>query len=56
MVVDDCKPLAEEIFKKAIKKNYYTRMKFNCQLTSEQVKHLNFKTMGVIFSINLVAS
>ncbi|XP_019199491.1 PREDICTED: uncharacterized protein LOC109193124 isoform X2 [Ipomoea nil] len=40
MVVDDCKPLAEEIFKKAIKKNYYTRMKFNCQLTSEQVKDL----------------
>ncbi|XP_031112350.1 uncharacterized protein LOC116016295 isoform X2 [Ipomoea triloba] len=40
MIVDDCKPLAEEIFKKAIKKNYYTRMKFNCQLTSEQVKDL----------------
>ncbi|CAK9144621.1 unnamed protein product [Ilex paraguariensis] len=39
-VLNDCLPLAEEKFRKVIKENYYTRNKFNCQLTSEQVKKL----------------
>ncbi|KAK9279834.1 hypothetical protein L1049_013516 [Liquidambar formosana] len=39
-VLDDCLPLAEEKFKKVIKDNYFTKNKFNCQLTSEQVKNL----------------
>ncbi|GMP49350.1 hypothetical protein CsSME_00016363 [Camellia sinensis var. sinensis] len=39
-VLEDCNPLAEEKFKKVIKDNYYARNKFDCQLTSEQVKNL----------------
>ncbi|CAN4102456.1 unnamed protein product [Withania somnifera] len=39
-VLEECLPLAEETFRQAIKKNYYTRGKFNCQLSSEQVKDL----------------
>ncbi|XP_060175107.1 uncharacterized protein LOC132605862 [Lycium barbarum] len=39
-VLEDCLPLAEETFRHAIKKNYYSRSKFNCQLSSEQVKDL----------------
>lgn len=39
-VLDDCLPLAEEKFKKIIKDNYYNKNKFDCQLTSEQVKNL----------------
>uniref|UniRef100_A0A5B6YGV6 DCD domain-containing protein n=1 Tax=Davidia involucrata TaxID=16924 RepID=A0A5B6YGV6_DAVIN len=39
-VLDDCLPLAEEKFRNVIKDNYYTRSKFDCQLTSEQVKNL----------------
>ncbi|XP_051134369.1 uncharacterized protein LOC127253697 [Andrographis paniculata] len=39
-VMEDCLPLAEEKFKKVIKDNYYTKTKFNCKLTSEQVKKL----------------
>lgn len=39
-VLEDCLPLAEEKFKKVIKDNYYTNNKFDCQLTSEQVKNL----------------
>lgn len=37
MVLEDCLPLAEEKFKKVIQDNYYTKTKFNCQLTSQQV-------------------
>lgn len=39
-VLEDCLPLAEEKFKKVIKDNYYTKNKFDGQLTSEQVKNL----------------
>ncbi|KAA8549278.1 hypothetical protein F0562_000962 [Nyssa sinensis] len=39
-VLEDCLPLSEEKFRKVIKDNYYTRNKFDCQLTSEQVKNL----------------
>ncbi|KAK6935845.1 Development/cell death domain, partial [Dillenia turbinata] len=39
-IFEDCLPLAEEKFKKVIKDNYYTRNKFDCQLTAEQVKNL----------------
>ncbi|KAJ8439869.1 hypothetical protein Cgig2_003935 [Carnegiea gigantea] len=39
-ILNDCLPLAEETFKKVIKDNYYTKNKFNCQLTNEQVKNL----------------
>lgn len=39
-VMKDCLPLAEEKFKKVLKENYYTRNKFNSQLTSEQVHKL----------------
>ncbi|CAN4101802.1 unnamed protein product [Withania somnifera] len=39
-VLEECLPLAEETFRQAIKKNYYTRGKFDCQLSSEQVKDL----------------
>ncbi|KAM3234026.1 hypothetical protein P3L10_019385 [Capsicum annuum] len=39
-VLEECLPLAEETFRQAIKKNYYTRGKFNCELSSEQVKNL----------------
>nr|GMD15832.1 AT-rich interactive domain-containing protein 4B-like [Ipomoea batatas] len=39
-VLDHCKPLAEENFRKAIQKNYFTRSKFGCKLTSEQVQDL----------------
>ncbi|XP_040993371.1 uncharacterized protein LOC121240008 [Juglans microcarpa x Juglans regia] len=39
-VLEDCLPVAEEKFKKVIKDNYYEKNKFNCQLTSEQVKNL----------------
>ncbi|KAI7988043.1 ABC transporter G family member 34 [Camellia lanceoleosa] len=35
-VLEDCNPLVDEKFKKVIKENYYTRNKFDCQLTSEQ--------------------
>ncbi|GAB2274380.1 hypothetical protein Dimus_009143 [Dionaea muscipula] len=39
-LVEDCLPIPEEKFKKVIKDNYYARNKFNCELTSEQVKNL----------------
>ncbi|KAI7994583.1 Clathrin heavy chain 1 [Camellia lanceoleosa] len=39
-VLEDCNPLVDEKFKKVIKENYYARNKFDCQLTSEQVKNL----------------
>ncbi|CAH9073141.1 unnamed protein product [Cuscuta europaea] len=39
-VLEDCNPLAEEKFKSVIKKNYYTKTKFRCELTTEQVKDL----------------
>ncbi|KAL2488944.1 uncharacterized protein Fot_42236 [Forsythia ovata] len=39
-VFEDCLPLAEEKFKKVIKDNYFTKNKFDCQLTSSQVKKL----------------
>ncbi|KAK4376033.1 hypothetical protein RND71_006710 [Anisodus tanguticus] len=39
-IVDDCLPLAEEKFREVIKKNYYTKTKFDCKLTSDQVKNL----------------
>ncbi|KAG2673455.1 hypothetical protein I3760_13G091400 [Carya illinoinensis] len=39
-VLEDCLPVAEEKFKKVIKDNYYEKNKFDCQLTSEQVKNL----------------
>ncbi|XP_009780867.1 uncharacterized protein LOC107829231 [Nicotiana tabacum] len=39
-VLEDCLPLAEETFRQAIKKNYFTRSKFDCLLSSEQVKDL----------------
>ncbi|KAK4717776.1 hypothetical protein R3W88_016114 [Solanum pinnatisectum] len=47
-VLEECLPLAEETFRQAIKKNYYTRGKFHCQLSSEQVKDLCklFSTAG----------
>lgn len=37
IVAEDCLPVAEEKFKTVIKDNYYSKNKFNCQLTSEQV-------------------
>ncbi|XP_075100984.1 uncharacterized protein LOC107825331 [Nicotiana tabacum] len=40
LFVEDCLPLAEEKFREVIKTNYYTRTKFGCKLTSEQVKNL----------------
>ncbi|KAJ9172355.1 hypothetical protein P3X46_015603 [Hevea brasiliensis] len=39
-VYEDCLPLPEEKFKKVIKDNYYQKNKFDCRLTSEQVKNL----------------
>ncbi|XP_074295078.1 uncharacterized protein LOC141622949 [Silene latifolia] len=39
-ILEDCLPVAEEKFKKVIKENYFTKNKFDCQLTSEQVKNL----------------
>ena len=36
-IVDDCLPLVEENFREVIQTNYYTKTKFNCKLTSEQV-------------------
>ncbi|XP_052184591.1 uncharacterized protein LOC127796477 [Diospyros lotus] len=39
-VLEDCLPLSEQKFRRVIKDNYYTRNKFNCQLTSEQVENL----------------
>lgn len=39
-VLKDCLPLAEEKFKTAINDNYYTKNKFNCLLSNEQVKNL----------------
>ncbi|KAL2471258.1 DCD domain-containing protein [Abeliophyllum distichum] len=39
-VFENCLPLAEEKFKKVIKDNYFTKNKFDCQLTSSQVKKL----------------
>ncbi|XP_070052454.1 uncharacterized protein [Nicotiana tomentosiformis] len=39
-VLEDCLPLAEETFRQAIKKNYFTRSKFDCLLSSKQVKDL----------------
>ncbi|KAJ8535577.1 hypothetical protein K7X08_023297 [Anisodus acutangulus] len=39
-VLEECLPIAEETFRQAIKKNYYTKSKFDCQLSSEQVKDL----------------
>ncbi|KAK6926990.1 Development/cell death domain, partial [Dillenia turbinata] len=39
-ISEDCLPVAEEKFKKVIEDNYYTRNKFHCQLTAEQVKNL----------------
>ncbi|XP_006350775.1 uncharacterized protein [Solanum tuberosum] len=39
-IVDDCLPLAEEKFREVIKTNYYTKTKFDCKLTSEQVNNL----------------
>ncbi|KAF2311841.1 hypothetical protein GH714_026981 [Hevea brasiliensis] len=39
-VYKDCIPLPEEKFKKVIKDNYYQKNKFDCRLTSEQVKNL----------------
>ncbi|GMH12749.1 hypothetical protein Nepgr_014590 [Nepenthes gracilis] len=39
-VLEDCVPLAEEKFREVIKDNYYAKNKFNCELSSEQVKNL----------------
>ncbi|GAB4860144.1 hypothetical protein Ancab_011622 [Ancistrocladus abbreviatus] len=39
-ILEDCLPLGEEKFRKVIKDNYYTRSKFNCELSAEQVKNL----------------
>uniref|UniRef100_A0A3Q7H3T5 DCD domain-containing protein n=1 Tax=Solanum lycopersicum TaxID=4081 RepID=A0A3Q7H3T5_SOLLC len=39
-IVDDCLPLVEEKFREVIQTNYYTKTKFNCKLTSEQVSQL----------------
>ncbi|RAL46158.1 hypothetical protein DM860_006312 [Cuscuta australis] len=39
-ILEDCNPLAEEKFKNVIKKNYYTKNKFRCELTTDQVKDL----------------
>ncbi|PWA44280.1 development/cell death domain-containing protein [Artemisia annua] len=39
-VLEDCLPVAEEKFKEVLKKNYYTRNKFEGLLHAEQVKDL----------------
>ncbi|GAV78272.1 Dev_Cell_Death domain-containing protein [Cephalotus follicularis] len=39
-ILEDCLPLEERKFKRVIKDNYYGKNKFNCQLTSDQVKNL----------------
>jgi hypothetical protein len=39
-VFKDCLPLAEENFKNVIKDNYYSKNRFNCQLSPDQVKSL----------------
>ncbi|GMG98267.1 hypothetical protein Nepgr_000107 [Nepenthes gracilis] len=39
-VLEDCLPLEEEKFRQVIKDNYYAKNKFNCKLSSEQVKNL----------------
>ncbi|KAH9609776.1 hypothetical protein KSS87_012766, partial [Heliosperma pusillum] len=39
-ILEDCLPIPEEKFKKVIKENYFTKNKFDCQLTNEQVKNL----------------
>ena len=38
MVHDDCYPLPERIFKKALKENYNQKQKFNTELTVQQVR------------------
>lgn len=40
IVLRECLPLGEELFKAAIKDNYYTKWKFKFDLTAEQVKNL----------------
>ncbi|XP_076916940.1 uncharacterized protein LOC143576804 [Bidens hawaiensis] len=47
-VLDDCLPLAEEMFKSVLKENYYSRNKFEGLLKPEQVKKICklFKEMG----------
>ncbi|GJX52987.1 development/cell death domain-containing protein [Tanacetum coccineum] len=40
IVLEDCLPVAEEKFKEVLKKNYYTRNKFEGLLKAEQVKDL----------------
>ncbi|KAM7259083.1 hypothetical protein ACFE04_014824 [Oxalis oulophora] len=39
-VLKDCLPVGQENFKDIIKDNYYSKNKFHCQLTSDQVKNL----------------
>ncbi|XP_076921102.1 uncharacterized protein LOC143582411 [Bidens hawaiensis] len=47
-VLDDCLPLAEEMFKSILKENYYSRNKFEGLLKPDQVKKICklFKEMG----------